>query len=67
MESKEYQTLKARMAYREKLETIIKCNQCPSCIVVRGRSGKRVRICKEQKQIVDNRITTIPRWCPREE
>ena len=67
MDEKEFRTLKARIAYRQYVESLPKCEECKYSYELMWRKNT-VTACSLARRIIDGRVTTCPTWCPfREE
>ena len=66
MNDKEFRVLKARIAYRQFVESLPKCSECRSRVEFEGRRDS-VTACMQTKKIIDKRVKTCPTWCPYRE
>ena len=64
MDDKEFRAIKARIMYQEYIAHLPKCDKCDKCLFVNDRDSVK-RICTAKREVVDSRIKTCPRWCPK--
>lgn len=66
MEEKEFRAIKARIAYKDYVARLPRCDKCEFCMFVSDRkNASDRRVCTERQELIDNRIVTCPSWCPK--
>lgn len=66
IDEKEFRAAKARIAYKGYIARQPRCNKCEYCMFVGDRKNMTDRrVCTKEHEIIDNRVLTSPRWCPK--
>lgn len=66
MDEKEFRAIKARIAYKDYVARLPRCDKCEFCMFVSDRkNASDRRVCTKCQEMIDNRITTCPTWCPK--
>lgn len=64
MDDREFRAIKARIAYKDYVSQLPKCDQCEDVLLVKDRKRVR-RVCLRTQEVIDERIETCPHNCPK--
>lgn len=64
MEIDEYRAIQRRIAYRNYVDNLPRCDKCENCMFVGSNNGEK-RVCISERMMIDSRVNSCPRWCPK--